>query len=157
MAIKDIMTSIELIVIYSIFLGKFIRGNRLKNINILSLTQANETLVKESYKIFLVHYGIKIKQEEVDDLKSLLEILYNKTEDRSIFSQFYVGYKIPQIGKEFDLLRFGKECVINIELKSKSTEEKILKQLKRNRYYLSSIRKQINNFSFIADEKKYIL
>jgi hypothetical protein len=45
--------------------------------------------------------------------------------------------------KEFDLLLFGKDCIINIELKSISTEEKIFKQLERNKYYLSFIEKNI--------------
>lgn len=126
----------------------------MKKINILSLVQAYATLGEESYKNFLDHYGISIKDKEVDDLKSLLNVLYKETEDRSIFSQFYVGYKIPQIGKEFDLLRFGKECVINIELKGSSTEEKILKQLKRNRYYLSSLERQLYGFTFVSDENK---
>ena len=126
----------------------------MKKINILSLVQAYETLGEESYKNFLDHYGISIKDKEVDDLKSLLTVLYEETEDRGIFDQFYVSYKIPQIGKEFDLLRFGKECVINIELKGSSTEEKILKQLKRNRYYLGSLEKQLYGFTFVSDENK---
>jgi hypothetical protein len=126
----------------------------LKNINLLSLTQAYDTLEEESYKSFLVHYGITIKDKEVDDLNSLITILYDRTEERSIFSQFYVSYKIPQIGKEFDLLRFGDQCVINIELKNSSSEEKIFNQLKRNEYYLSFLDKQIYSFSFVADEKK---
>lgn len=126
----------------------------MKKINILSLVQAYASLGEESYKNFLDHYGISIKNKEVDDLKSLLTVLYEETEDRGIFNQFYVSYKIPQIGKEFDLLRFGKECVINIELKGSSTKEKILKQLKRNRYYLGSLEKQLYGFTFVSDENK---
>jgi hypothetical protein len=126
----------------------------LKNINLLSLIQAFETLEKENYQKFLAHNGITIKDKEVDDLNSLITILYDQTEERSIFSQFYVSYKIPQIGKEFDLLRLGDRCVINIELKNSATEEKIFNQLKRNEYYLSFLDKQIYSFSFIADQKK---
>ncbi|EUJ18396.1 hypothetical protein MAQA_09229 [Listeria aquatica FSL S10-1188] len=40
---------------------------------------------------------------------------------------FFLGYKIPQIGEEFDLLRLGKNYHLNIELKSEASEEKILK------------------------------
>lgn len=125
-----------------------------ESINLLSLIQAFDTLEELNYKNFLAHYGITIKDKEVDDLKSLTKILYDETEKRSIFSQFYVSYKIPQIGKEFDLLRFGNKCVINIELKNSSTEEKFFYQLKRNEYYLSFIGKQIYSFTFVADEKK---
>lgn len=126
----------------------------MKSINLLSLIQAFDTLEELNYKNFLAHYGITIKDKEVDDLKSLTKILYDETEKRSIFSQFFVSYKIPQIGKEFDLLRFGNKCVINIELKNSSTEEKFFYQLKRNEYYLSFIGKQIYSFTFVADEKK---
>ncbi|MDD5716238.1 MAG: DUF2075 domain-containing protein [Sulfuricurvum sp.] len=126
----------------------------MKNINLLSLVQSYDTLEEVNYKNFLEHYGITIKDKEVDDLNSLVTILYDGTAERSIFSQFYVSYKIPQIGKEFDLLRFGDSCVINIELKNSSTEEKIFNQLKRNGYYLSFIEKQIYAFTFVADEKK---
>lgn len=129
----------------------------MKNINLLSLIQAFETLEKENYQKILAHYGITIKDKEVEDLNSLITILYDQTEERSIFSQFYVSYKIPQIGKEFDLLRFGDRCVINIELKNSSTEEKFFNQLKRNEYYLSFLDKQIYSFSFIADQKKLYL
>ena len=63
-------------------------------------------------------------------------------------------FKITQeISKEFDLLRFGDNYIINIEIKNESTEEKIKKQLTRNRYYLHHINKVIHNFCFIAKTK----
>lgn len=92
----------------------------MKNINILSLVQADSSLKQKSFISFLQHYGIEIKNEEIKDLKKLVELLHNLTSDIGIFDKFYVGYKIPQIGKEFDLLRFGNECVINVELKQRS-------------------------------------
>jgi len=129
-------------------------GNRLKHINIISLTQAFDTLKKEEYQNLLDYHNIKVRDEEVHDLKSLITILNDREGLKSIFNQFYVGYKIPQISKEFDLLRFGKDSIINIELKSSSTEEEILKQLKRNKYYLSFLKKEVYNFTFVEDMKK---
>ena len=123
----------------------------MRNINILSLVQAYKSLKKESYSNFLKFYGIEIKSKEIEDLQSLIENLYNQTLDKDIFNHFYVGFKILRIGKEFDLLRFGEEYVINVELKSTSTQEKIKNQLERNKYYLSNIGKQIFNFSYISD------
>ena len=123
----------------------------MKKINILSLTQACNSVQKGSYTGFLSYYGIGIKNDEVNDLASLVKILSGQTSSKNIFNQFYVGYKIPQIGKEFDLLRFGKYYIINIELKQTSTPEKILKQLKRNNYYLSFINGKIYNFCFQSD------
>ena len=120
----------------------------------MSLVQAIHSLEEESYKEYLDHYGIEIKNEEVGDIKSLVDILRDQTSNNSIFNGFYVGYKIPQIGKEFDLLRFGKEDVINIELKSTSTQEKIEKQLKRNKYYLSYLGNNQYNFTFVSDTEE---
>lgn len=130
----------------------------MKNINLLSLVQAYRALEAQSYAKFLQHYGIDIRSQEVEDLECLTSSLYDLTEEKSIFDGFYVSYKIPQIAKEFDLLRFGSECVINIELKSISTEDKIKKQLIRNRYYLSYIEKNIYNLSFETQtDKLYFL
>ena len=63
---------------------------------------------------------------------------------------FYVGYKIPQIGKEFDLLRFGVTSIINIELKSESSTEKIKAQLLRKRYYLSFLDRTVHAFTYVS-------
>lgn len=122
----------------------------MKNISILSLAQAYDSLQKGSYTKFLSYYGIDIRNEEVEDLKSLVVGLYNETTNIRIFDQFYVSFKIPQIGKEFDLLKIGENCTINIEIKRTSDEEKIKKQLIRNRYYLSTIGDNIKLFSFIS-------
>lgn len=126
----------------------------MKHINIISLTQAFDTLEKEEYLKLLAYHNIEIKDSEVNDLKSLIKILNDRDGIKSIFNQFYIGYKIPQIAKEFDLLRFGINSVINVELKNSSTEERILKQLKQNRYYLSFLNKEIYNYTFVEDIKK---
>lgn len=126
----------------------------MKNINTLSLVQACDSLQEKAYTSFLSYYGIEIKKEEVEDLASLVKILTDQTDNKNIFNQYYVGYQIPQIGKEFDMLRFGKEYIINIELKKTSTSVKIQKQLKRNKYYLSFLDKEIHNFCFRSDTKE---
>lgn len=130
----------------------------LKSINILSLVQAFNSLDEKVYANYLKHYDIDIKREEVVDLKSLVAKLEGKTSNNKIFNGYFVGYKIPQIGKEFDLLRFGKERVINLELKSESTHEKIEKQLKRNKYYLSYLETPQHNLAYVSStEKLYML
>ena len=102
---------------------------------------------------FLEHYSIEIKHAELVDLRILATSLRNIGCGIEDFDKFYVGYKIPQIGKEFDLLRFGQKSIINIELKSSSTEEKIKKQLQRNNYYLSFTGRQIYTFTFVSETK----
>ncbi len=119
--------------------------------------QAYDSLKDQSFINYLNHYGIEIKNDEIGDLNHLVNALENETCDISIFNQYHVGYKIPQISKEFDLLRIGKDAIINIEIKSTGTEDKIQIQLKRNKYYLSYIDKVIYNFSFVSDMQQLYL
>ncbi|MFA8337803.1 ATP-binding protein [Burkholderia cenocepacia] len=126
-----------------------------KCINIQSLLQASKSLPEESFKGFLQHYGVEIKAAEIEDLRALVGVLSALENGVQIFDKFYVGYKIPQIGKEFDLLRFGKELIVNIEIKKTCTDEKIKKQLLRNRYYLSFIGRPFYAVTFVSDSKKF--
>ncbi len=65
---------------------------------------------------------------------------------------FFVSYHIPQIGKEFDLLKFTNDKCLNIELKSQSIpEEEILAQLKKNRHYLAHLGKETEYYSVVTD------
>lgn len=127
----------------------------MKSINILSLAQANSSLEVECLASYLNYYGIEINNSELADLTTLVDALLNATDDKNIFNQFYVGYKIPQIGKEFDLLKFGHNYVLNVELKRISTEEKIFKQLKRNKYYLSFLGKKVYQITFVSETSKF--
>lgn len=123
----------------------------MKSINILSLVQAYSALSPSEYDAYIKHYGIDIKNNEVDDLKCLALNMYEMLKFVNIFNVFYVGYKIQHISKEFDLLRFGSNYILNIELKSSSAEDKIKTQLVRNKYYLSHINKVIHNFTFVVE------
>jgi len=73
---------------------------------------------------------------------------------------FYLGYSIPQIGKEFDLIQLGEidsnKYILNIELKRESSPEEIQKQLLRNRYYLNFTQRQLQLYAFDAAKKHYI-
>jgi hypothetical protein len=126
----------------------------MKSINLLSLTQAYDSLDPNEYKSFINHYEIDINNNELVDMKILVIEMFSELSFVNIFNDFYVGYKIQHISKEFDLLRFGENYIINIEIKNQSTEEKIKKQLTRNRYYLHHINKVIHNYCFIATSKK---
>lgn len=115
--------------------------------------QAFDSLDKGLYTKYLNYYEIEIKNDEIVDLKSLINNLDIST-NNNIFNGFFVGYKIPQISKEFDLLRFGNEYVINLELKRDSTHKKIKKQLERNKYYLSYIGTHIYNLTYVTSTEK---
>jgi hypothetical protein len=122
----------------------------MKSINILSLAQAHGSLTPNQFDAFIKHYDLGIKNNEVTGLKILTANMYEILPYVNIYSCFYVGYKIQHISKEFDLLRFGDNYILNIELKSISTEEKIKKQLVRNKYYLSHINRVIHNFCYVV-------
>lgn len=70
---------------------------------------------------------------------------------------FYLSYSIPQIGKEFDLIRLGEttsgKYLLNIEIKREADAEKIKKQLLRNRYYLNFSQRNLLLYSFDASTK----
>ncbi|MCO4171645.1 DUF2075 domain-containing protein [Aeromonas veronii] len=125
----------------------------MKSINILSLIQAHSSLSSDEYNSFIKNYNIDIKRNEVDDLKTLATEMYESLPFVSIFNSFYIGYKIQHISKEFDLLRFGSNYIINVEIKKISTADKIKRQLQRNNYYLGHINKVIHNFCFISQTK----
>ncbi|WP_434729099.1 DNA/RNA helicase domain-containing protein [Pseudomonas soli] len=117
----------------------------------MSLVQASDSLAQPSFAGFLNLHDVQIKPAEIDDLKVLLKALYALPSKLSVFDAFYVGYKIPQIGKEFDLLRFGKNFIVNMELKKTCPEEKVKAQLIRNKYYLGFIGRPVYACTYVAD------
>lgn len=122
----------------------------MKPLNIQSFVQSFLSLEKSIYERFSNYHGIDVKEHEANVLVSLVSAL-NSIGKIGVFDNFFIGYKIPQIGKEFDLLRIGGNYAINIEMKTASSVDKVLKQLQRNYYYLSSIGKPVYCFSFVSD------
>lgn len=126
----------------------------MKPANLLSLVNANKDLSSSVFELFLRSFDIEIKENELTDLESLVNELYADSEGPEIFDDFYVGYTIDQISKEFDLLRFGKTSIINIELKRENTGDRIKEQLKKNKYYLSFLGKKVISFTYVSQDKK---
>ena len=128
----------------------------MKAINLISLLNAKKDLDDLNFKKYIEKSGINphIREYELEDLESLVEQFSEKTMHSYIFNSFYVGFEIHQIGKEFDLLRIGENSVVNIELKRKSTVEKITKQLIQNHYYLKFLNVNVYNFTYEAATKK---
>ncbi len=100
------------------------------------------------------YYNINPKKNELNDLSLFVEQLKGISPVIGVFDNYFFGYIIPQISKEFDLLRFGEDFIINIELKSHNTGDKIIRQIIQNRYYLSFLKKKIFSFTYISSEKK---
>lgn len=126
----------------------------LKRINIKSILHAKDSLNDVAFKEFLKHFGIEIRDAEIEDLRCLSIALTDAGCGIGDFDRYFVGYKIPQIGKEFDLLRLGRSFLVNIELKSDCPEEKIEKQLIRNKYYLSFLSLKVYSFTFVSASKE---
>lgn len=130
----------------------------MKAINLKTLIDSYESLSKDTLTRYFSIYGIRLAEEgkndgikarEFDVIKSFVSQFDDKESRMSLLDNFYVGYKIPQIGKEFDLLRINKDSVVNVELKSEANEEKILTQLRRNEYYLKFLDKRIVLFTYV--------
>lgn len=134
----------------------------MKTINLKNLVDSYKSLSIETLSSYLGFYGIELAEKgkncglsanELDCMTSFIELFKTTHDSISLLDNFFVGYMIPQIGKEFDLLRFNKANVVNIELKSKASEDRILKQLKRNRYYLQFLDKEVSLFTYIQETK----
>ena len=126
----------------------------MKQANLISILSAFKNLNKDSFDSYLAYHSIKIKNSELKDLQALVDTFTLFSKNIALFDKYFIGYKIPQIGKEFDLLRIDKETIVNIELKSTNTDDKILTQLLRNKYYLSFLKRKTYCYTFIADIKK---
>lgn len=88
----------------------------------------------------------------MEDLEMLVNWMGDNGAEAGDFDNFYLNYSIPQIGKEFDLLRFGTQSVVDIEIKRSASIEKITKQLVRNEYYLSFLpHKSKRLFTYVCD------
>lgn len=119
----------------------------MKPVNILSVCNCIGNSVFDSYTKYL---GIQFKDVEKECLPLLVQNISNCNPNISVYDNFYFGYEIPQISKEFDLLRIGN-TIINIEIKSETDLGDIRNQLFRNKYYLSYLDKPMYLFSFAAD------
>lgn len=103
-------------------------------------------------KQYLNGLGIlTIRDREIQGIKNLVA---NFTDPTINLCYFYIGYSVPKISKEFDLLVFNQQYdVINIELKSNINyaKEKIKKQLVSNKYYLSTITRSVKSVTYNSD------
>ena len=126
----------------------------MKEANLISILSAFKKLNANLFQSYLKYHSINIKDEELNDLEVLVNQLKSLTKKINVFDKYFIGYTIPQIGKEFDLLRIDKESVVNIELKKRSTPEKIKKQLLRNKHYLSFLKKESFYFTYVSEEEK---
>lgn len=122
-------------------------------INLYLLCQNPENYdISEYYRVLAnVYNDSKLKKCEIDTLKQFVGELIENDAQLTHFDNFFYDFSIPHISKEFDLLKiYEDDCIVNIELKSREVEEeKIKKQLEKNRYYLSHMEKKIISFTYV--------
>ncbi|ASF41800.1 hypothetical protein CBG49_01135 [Capnocytophaga endodontalis] len=139
---------------FLVFLPK--KSNSMKEVNLASIISAYDTFGKEElFNNYLSFFGVSLKEREKEDLKSFFDGIRPNITSVKVLERYYLGFTIPQISKEFDILRIGKESVINVELKNEfTTEERIKNQLKQNKYYLGFLGKDTFHFTYVAKEDK---
>ena len=97
----------------------------------------------------------KTPVHEIASLRALVDRLTYAGVMVSELDGFFFSYSIPQIGKEFDLLKFRSDGALSIELKSQPVPlEQIRLQLLRNRHYLGHLGRSMELFTFIADTRQ---
>lgn len=123
-------------------------------INIYSLSRIHEEL---PFNIVEKHSSQKrdlqrTKVHEIESLRLFVDALLAAGVSLDECDGFFYSFHIPQIGKEFDLLKFTDRLCLNIELKSTAvSEEQILCQLLKNRHYLSHLGKRLALYSVVTD------
>mgnify|MGYP007089124106 FL=1 len=96
------------------------------------------------------------RHQEILDIQSLLAAVTLPTES---VSGFLYGYVVPQLNREFDLLRISQNVCLNIELKSSETSiEKIKRQLIQNKHFLKLLNKPyLYLFTYISSTNRAFL
>lgn len=126
----------------------------MKPIHLQSLLNAYEDLSTITFEKYLQQFSMeKIRDSELNDLRELLQNFNNLS--NVPLHQFFFGYRIKQISKEFDLLRIGKNYIINIELKRESSLERVKNQLLQNIYYLKFLELKIYSFTYISSTNTF--
>lgn len=109
---------------------------------------------KKLFERFSEVHNIDIRLHEMEGITILLS-MFSVEERLILFNDYLVGYKIKQIGKEFDLLRVGDDSIVNIELKSQLNIDDIKEQCQKNYYYLSSISRPLEIITFVSSNHQF--
>ena len=97
-----------------------------------------------------------IREHEKNDLKALADCLTAAGCALPLLDGFYYSYTVPQIGKEFDLLKFADGATLNIEIKhERVADDEIVAQLEKNRYYLAHLGGRVTSLCYIALENEW--
>lgn len=122
-----------------------------KPVDLRSICESYHELPEQTFEMYKKSLGFEMRNSEIEQIYCLVL----KIQPMLVkLNYFYMGYKIPQINKEFDLLRIGDNFILNIELKTSLNYDKALRQLEQNEYYLETLGKSMHLFTFIFEESK---
>lgn len=97
------------------------------------------------------------RENELGDINQFAKALIDKVEDVRKLSGYLLSKSvIVSSTEEFDLLRFSKKSILNIEIKAMSiNQEENLKQLVRHEYLLNCIpgKRKVTLFTYVVSEK----
>lgn len=127
-----------------------------KKVSLLEIVkiQNNEAL-SEKYIRYLC--GLKEEHQYRHDEVKAISVLINALKlDDECAKGFIYGYEIPQLNKEFDLLKITSDKCLNIEIKAKSvTRDKIKKQLTKNAHFLRILDRDLILIAFDAEKNEF--
>ena len=129
----------------------------MKPLNLYTLTRVSDPCRFSSFESVLsVRESIQnFKEHEINSLRVLADQLFSAGKSIPLLDGFFFSYRIPQISKEFDLLRIGSDSIVNIELKSGAVPtDRIEKQLAQNRYYLAHTQNRVLTFCYIDKQNR---
>jgi len=130
----------------------------MRRINIYAHGYASNYIEEGMFTKFLNHETLfknkNIRMKEEEDLRNFISYMRGFNDDYKTYADFYYGYNIPQISKEFDLLKICNDNIINIEIKNNCSLEKACEQLIRNKYYLSFLKRRVNLYCYICEQEK---
>lgn len=130
----------------------------MKPVNIYALTRISDTAKLERLERQMSKRNryLKIKEWEIEGLKAFSDRLNCVMKDAPELT-FYYSFTMPKLGKEFDLLRVNDDFVVNVELKSGNvTDDIIRKQLQQNRYYLSTLGRNMYFYTYISRQDRLV-
>lgn len=133
----------------------------MKTMNIISAYQSIQASNSLEIKTKNLTKIFTLSKHEAQTLSKFISLLKERNIESNCFNGYYIGYSINQISKQFDLLRFSDNLVINIELKAPLEEEyklqKITNQMNQNYYYLKFLAKEVLIYTYIEDDGLYLL
>ena len=132
----------------------------MRAINLFALTRNVEPEILPIFEknISCREKKLRIRESEIEEIKTIVANLMFFHASKECFDDWFYSFTIPQISKEFDLLKIGENGItVNIELKEQEIkEERIIKQLKQNRYYLSNVATTIYSYTYMQiDDRHY--